>query len=336
MTVSKYVLQFSIFLSLFGCSTNKLDVRTINGHNYNTQETRNIGLLVPLSGNYAKIGSGILDSVFLASENYNKQSKVIIIDSELLKADISNVIAKIRDNNIKYVIGPVFREESESIANLLPSVTFFSFSNDANINKENLITCGLKPADEIKKLFDFSIKSGKRKILAFLPSNDYGQSIGNAIDAIELSNAYIRKIRYHKLTEDQVVEQMRDMECDAIFVVDADLLPDDIAERDVMVLLPYSLHNEKSAKANDAIMCRADQNGVNEFSMYFESHYAYRPSELNCIAYDVAKTLFNSAFGASDTYSNDLYGIYGHFLIDQDRGIVRDLKIYRNALSNSH
>ena len=98
-----------------------------------------IGLIVPLSGEYSKIGNSIIKSVRLAINKIDDERIIIIPkDTKSNPIDALRVSKKLYDDGVRIVIGPVFNESTKYLDEL-KDITFLSFTNKIIKNPTNEI-----------------------------------------------------------------------------------------------------------------------------------------------------------------------------------------------------
>lgn len=331
MILPKCALPIIFLAALAGCSTTKYITKNVSREDHSVSYSNKVAILVPLTGANAAIGNEIMKACMLAVQKY-PNVEVITIDSEQIKNNLDNVVKEIRDNKIDYVIGPVFSRDVSIIASAMPDITFLSMSNDATMARGNTIMFGLSPEDEIISLFNHAVKLNSRKILAFVPEGNYGNIVGNAINNADLGDTYVRKVRYHQLTKNDVKAQLAEADFDAVFCVSADLIPSDISSK-ILVMLPYNTKNASSEGVNNSLICAPNQAGKGEFETYFQSKYGKKPADISIIGYEIA----NIALSACTTHKvpfdileHTYNGVYGDFYVGSNGMVTREWKMYRN------
>ena len=109
-------------------------------HNVSAEKIK-IGLIVPLTGEYSKIGNSIVNSVRLAVNKIDNPNIEILPRDNGANPDLTYEVAKDLKNthNVKIVIGPIFYRNNIYL-NKLPEITFLSLSNKINNNYSNVIS----------------------------------------------------------------------------------------------------------------------------------------------------------------------------------------------------
>ena len=168
------IIFFLIFLALFA-------VQKV----YPSDKIK-IGLVVPLSGEFADVGTSIVKSVRLAINKIDSENIIIIPkDSKSNPIDTLKVSKELSNENVKIIIGPVFHENLKYLDEL-NHITFVSLTNKIIDNPKNVISSGVNGISQLKTIKKFSkIKKLERSIL-MIPNSDYRNEIENASDVIDL------------------------------------------------------------------------------------------------------------------------------------------------------
>jgi len=93
-----------------------------------------IGLIVPLSGEYSEIGQSIVKSTRLAINQINDDRfEIIPEDTKANPIDALKVSKKLQSQGIKIIIGPVFNESTKYLDDL-SDITFISLTKFRKLN----------------------------------------------------------------------------------------------------------------------------------------------------------------------------------------------------------
>ena len=89
-----------------------------------SSETINIGLLVPLSGEYKDIGNSVVNSIRMALDSIdNKRIKILPRDTKSDPTEALKVAKELYTNyGTKIVIGPIFNSSTKFLINLIPKI----------------------------------------------------------------------------------------------------------------------------------------------------------------------------------------------------------------------
>ncbi len=147
-----------------------------------------VGLLAPLSGEYAELGNSILYSLQLALEEINDEN-VIIIPRD---AGFNNVkklnkgITDLKSEGVKVIIGPItFSDfkEAKKHSNLI----FISPSNISPDFDSNIISMGISLESQLLALNNLLKKEKKNKTVILIPKNQYTDLIEKKIKKLDLN-----------------------------------------------------------------------------------------------------------------------------------------------------
>ena len=153
-----------------------------------------IGLIVPLSGENSTIGKSIVNATRLALNSINSNQIEILPRDTISDPKTTFKVSKdlYEKNGVKIILGPVFNSNTLYL-DMLPEVTFLSFSNITNLNSNNVISSGVNAISQIESIKKFlKIKNLERTIF-LIPKNNYLTEIENGIKKtkIELKDKFI-------------------------------------------------------------------------------------------------------------------------------------------------
>ena len=149
--------------------------------------TLNIGLLAPLSGEYKELGYSILYSLQLALKEINdKKVNVIPVDTGTNNIKkLNNAIKEIKEKGINIVIGPLNNEDFDEVKKY-SDITFISPSNINPEFKNNIISIGISFESQMEAIIKFLKKKKKRKTVILIPNNSYIGFIEEKLKDLEL------------------------------------------------------------------------------------------------------------------------------------------------------
>ena len=317
-----------IALILNSCSnsTEKMDrikvYKPTNQYTKQIQEKRRVAAILPLSGKKKAIGKEVLNACLLAIDNY-KKVEMLVIDSKFIVSNPDKLAAFLRRNNVRYIIGPIFSNETIKMNNLLGNLYYFSLSNNTNIASPNIIIGGEDPKDEIKLLFNYVLSQGNQKILALIPKNTYGDMVNSIIDNLDTKNSYIRKIRYSTYKPSIIQDQLSSTDFDAVFLCEnINILP----EIGVPYLMPHAFIKNDF---RNVISTTPDSRNLKRFKRYYSLNYGDTPSDIALIGYDLANIVFSICDkNTVDIINRPYQGVLGSFYIADNNIIKRYWKIY--------
>ncbi len=168
-----------------------------------SNENINIGLIVPLSGEFKEIGKTIVNTTRLAINSIDDERiKILPRDSKSSAEETLRVASDLyKNNNVKIIIGPIFNSSTKYL-NDLPEVTFISFTNKLINNKSNIISAGVNSVSQVEAIIKFQKIKNLERTFFLIPNNEYKLEIENAISVtkIKLKDKFIYDSDPTKLT----------------------------------------------------------------------------------------------------------------------------------------
>ena len=153
-----------------------------------------IGLLAPLTGEYAELGNSLLYSLQLALDEINDKNVFIFPRDAGFndKEKLNLAIRDIRSQGIKIVIGPISYDDFDEVKKY-NDLIFISPSNISPEFTNNVISVGISLESQLIALKNFISKQGKKKTVIMYPNNRYSKFIEKKINILDLKNIKIYK-----------------------------------------------------------------------------------------------------------------------------------------------
>ena len=153
-----------------------------------------IGLLVPFSGVYKKLGDEMLLSTQLALNEIDDDNIVIIPrDSGFEnKEKLNRAIQEIIDEGAKIIIGPVDSSLTKEL-DKYSDIIFISLSNREPKITKNIINIGISLESQLIAIQKFITKQNKNKTIIMYPKNDYEKFIDIKIKSLKFKNYKVFK-----------------------------------------------------------------------------------------------------------------------------------------------
>ncbi len=170
-----------------------------------TAENNNIkiGLLVPLTGDNAKIGMQIVKATRLALKDINSNKLEIFPRDTQSDPDITLKSAyELKQLGINLIIGPVFYNNLTYL-NEVKDVTFLSFTNKTLDLPNNVISTGVNSTSQLNTIKKFIQQNKVKKTIFLTPNLNYDLEIKKWIkeSKIKTFKQYFYDIEPTKLTK---------------------------------------------------------------------------------------------------------------------------------------
>ena len=144
----KKLIIFSILTYLL----TTINSAAINENSKTNEKSLNIGVLLPLSGDYKNVGESFLKAIQLALYDIsNENIKIYPKDSKANALVAYQAAKEFEELGIKIVIGPIFYESLERIEEI-NNITFISFTNKTSKIPKNTISFGINIDSQIYAL----------------------------------------------------------------------------------------------------------------------------------------------------------------------------------------
>ena len=147
-----------------------------------------IGLLAPLTGEYADLGNSLLYSLQLALEEIGDE-KVFIIPRDAgfnEKDKLNEAIKDIKSQGVKVIIGPISNEDFNEVRKY-SELIFISPSNISPKFTSNIISIGISLESQLKALINFIKKKKKKKTVIMFPDNNYTNFIERKLKELNIN-----------------------------------------------------------------------------------------------------------------------------------------------------
>ena len=132
-----------------------------------------IGVLLPLSGEYKYIGDSFLKAIQLGLDDLSNQNiKIYPKDSKANAIDAYKAAKEFQEKGIKIVVGPIFFKSLEKLNNF-NDITFISFTNTTDQVSDNIISFGININSQIKVIKEYFSKNKISKTLFLSPKLEF-------------------------------------------------------------------------------------------------------------------------------------------------------------------
>ncbi len=146
-----------------------------------------IGLLIPLTGEYGKIGHSVINSVRLALNSIN-DNRIEILPRDT-RADPSTTLKIAKElyevNGVKIIIGPLFSSSTEYLSEI-PEVTFLSLTNKLTDTPTNVISTGVNSISQLNAIKKFQKSKNLERTIFLIPDSNFKIEIEKALSKTKI------------------------------------------------------------------------------------------------------------------------------------------------------
>lgn len=272
--------------------------------------TVKVALLVPLTGNAAELGQGMLDAAQLAMFDLGDDHfQLIPRDTKGTPGGATEAARAAIAEGAQLILGPLY---SSSIGAVRPAVqgarlSMISFSNDQSQAGSGVWTIGFSPDDQVRRVVSYASSQGVNRIGAMVPRNAYGEVVSTALnDAARKAGArVVRTERYDAANTDfsavvQALASGGPGSLDGVMMTEggpklrsaASLLPAFQIDPAQVRLMGTANMDDPTLGTEPALVggwyAAPDPAARRDFEQRFESVYGRRPPRLATLAYDAA------------------------------------------------
>ena len=163
-------------------------------------KSANIAVLLPMTGDFKTMGHDIKTSIETAFLRKTKSNiKMTFFDLSGTRANRDIVIGQALASSPDIIIGPIFAEDTKILRDKKPSSTpVISFTSDATVLGDDVITVNLIPTQSIETIVRQMIIDGTKSMLILAPNDDSGKTMAAAANkAGSLYNIPVRGLFYY-------------------------------------------------------------------------------------------------------------------------------------------
>ncbi len=147
-----------------------------------------VGLLLPLSGRYARIGQAMLNAAQLALFDVADEDFALVVrDTGGTPDGAAEAMRGALAENVRLILGPLFATSVTAVADQARAaqVPVITFSNDRDVGGFGVYVMGLAPQPQIDRLVGYAKSQGLGRFAVMAPSSPYGRAVVSAMqDAV--------------------------------------------------------------------------------------------------------------------------------------------------------
>lgn len=294
-----------------------------------TNATNSILLLLPLSGEHKLIGQGALNACLLASQEIPNVDFHIV---DTATADTLSLHEQFQRQKFTAIVGPVFCNEIVKYATVFGESSFFSLSNNIDINNQRVIACGLSPQEELNEICVHLKKEKYNGLLLLMPKNDYANKIVGMARKALIKAGFdpeddMEVLRYMDITKENATQAIASSSKKAIFVLEPILDMEKLDNHEIFTLSASAL-NDKSTW-DGVCFAQGDTKYRQEFIEKYKKAFNKSPTAIDMIAYDMVRTICESCTDNVNLFDTKFPGCFGDFTFSRKNGITRKLYMYK-------
>jgi ABC-type branched-subunit amino acid transport system substrate-binding protein len=320
-----------------------------------------IGLLLPLSGQYAGLGRALLQSAEMALFDTGDDSFTLMVEDAASSQGPEGAARKLLAGGANILLGPVFGADVRRVAPISTAahVPLLAFSNDSTLAQSNVYVLGLTPQAQVQRVVTYAAAQNLKKFAILAPNSPYGRLVLTSFqDQVAKSGGTVAQISFYdpsSLDFTQVVQEVANAQKTSGF--EALMIPEGAAKlRQIAPLLPAFevgpqqvrllgtvLWNDPSLLQEPGLAggwyAATAPDRWQDFAKRYQQNYSANPDQLGGLVYDavtLAVALGKGPKGADFsqaalTNPNGFSGVSGLFRLMPDGTVDRGLAILELA-----
>lgn len=219
----KKISSFFVVLGLCACSST--GVRTVSGQNELYTEANEInvvsrgdfrvGVLLPLSGEFAKQGNGLKNATMMALDDINDSGLLLqYYDTKGTPEGASVAIENALNQGSQMIIGPMLSSSVQAITPAAKSknVPVIAFNSASEVLQNGIYTMGLLLDEQVDRVITYSAQKGRSRFALLLPDNNTGIAVAKAaVKSAARNNVAVTTIGFYKPGTTDFTEVLRKM-----------------------------------------------------------------------------------------------------------------------------
>lgn len=183
-----------------------------------------VGLLLPLSGNFEKIGENFLNAAQMAIVS-SKNSKLVLLPFDT-KGSVFGAIEAANNavnRQVNVIIGPFSGAETKAVAKIAMDngITVISLASEQSLTKQGVFVAGFTPQQEVEKIVSYAVSEGMNNFSAVLPTTQEGYAYSSILkDVVNRKDGKVVRVEFYREDEKSIKRTLQTV-ADAYAINDA-------------------------------------------------------------------------------------------------------------------
>ena len=214
----------SLFIVLGLCACASSGVNTVSGQSELYTETNDInlvsrtfkvGVLLPLSGEFAKQGNGLKNATMMALDDINDSGLILqYYDTKGTPEGASIAIENALNQGSEMIIGPMLSSSVQAITPAAKSrnIPVIAFNSASEVLQDGIYTMGLLLEEQVDRVITYSAQKGRSRFALLLPDNNTGIAVAKAaVKSAAKNNTAVTVIAFYKPGTTDFTELLKQM-----------------------------------------------------------------------------------------------------------------------------
>ncbi len=189
----KKIVLFFLVLGLFGCNSRLTDNRIeLSNQKYDiidydainksmaTENSLNVGVLLPLTGSASNIGLGMQNAMFMALDDLQNNRLVLkFYDTKSTNAGARQAADRAVAEGAQLILGPLMSDEVRGAAEVALSedIPVVSFTTSPQVLQKGIYSIGLLNGEQIGSAVSYAATKNRTRLALLVPDNTSGLNI---------------------------------------------------------------------------------------------------------------------------------------------------------------
>lgn len=172
-----------------------------------------VALLLPMTGQYADLGTKLYDAAQLALFDIGKPNiELLPIDTKGTVIGATRAAKEAISKNVHLILGPIFSESTRAVAPLgyKHDVNIVSFSNDTSLAGEGVFMLGFSPEQQMKRVINYALTNEVTLFADIVPNNSYGAMISRLLrEQVDNESQFVVKSEFYLPQRSNIVRNIQ-------------------------------------------------------------------------------------------------------------------------------
>lgn len=171
---------------------------------------RNVGVLLPLTGNNARLGQEMLSAARMAM-NTPTAPKLDVHDTTAPGGAAAAAQAAVKAGD-GIILGPLTAGDATQAAAMTAQVNLpmLAFTSDVSVARPDVWILGIAPEQQVRRMVGAAVRENRQHFAAFLPNTALGHAMGDALkQSCSEHGLQSPQIMYHGATAAEITEQLK-------------------------------------------------------------------------------------------------------------------------------
>lgn len=206
----KQISYFFVVLGLCSCASHRVQTQgghhdtstEINDVNIVNREDFRVGVLLPLSGEFAKQGNGLKNATMMALDDINDNGLILqYYDTKGTPSGASVAMENALNQGAQLIIGPMLSSSVQAVSPAAKgrNVPVIAFNSAAEVLQNGVYTLGLLLDEQVDRVISYSAAKGRSRFALLIPDNNTGLAVARAaVKAAAKNNVNVTTIAFYK------------------------------------------------------------------------------------------------------------------------------------------